>query len=239
MSISIYTTTYNLKLNNNQLYGLRGAMIDYAGKNLDHFHNRKIENGEWKETLNRYPHIQYRTHDDMLQIWALNEGIPQLKSLIKEDKIPNFRLEGQRMHLRIKREKEQLNYQPIFLGRKKQQYRIHSYIPFNKEKLASYQNAKKLSERIKLVEQLILNELVLFTYAINWKLKTSEKIKVELFDFERISKASYQTKNKKNKPEKFWYKTFTLVFSTNVDLPSGISLGRHKSMGYGVLEKII
>jgi hypothetical protein len=144
------------------------------------------------------------------------------------------------MELKVIKEKEQLSIlRPPCSKKKASPIRIHQYIPFNDEKLADFEALTKLTEKIKMLEQLLLNELVLFTYAINWSLSPSQRITTQLLDIEKVGDGAYTTKNQNKQTQKLYYKkVYTLTFETNVDFPDGISLGRHKSVGYGVLQKL-
>jgi hypothetical protein len=238
MTISTLLLTFDLQIPKSKLYAFRGALIDFVGYDKDSFHNKNNEAGQLGKPIIRYPKIQYRALDKHLQIWAINEGIPALKAIIKNDCIHDFSLEGYPMELKVIKEKETLNFLPD-VTKKKHQYRIHQYIPFNDEKFTAFEALNKLTDKIKMLEQLLLNELVLFTYAINWSLSPAQRITTQLLDIEKVGDGAYTTKNQQKQTQKIHYKkVYTLTFETNVDFPDGISLGRHKSVGYGVLQKL-
>ena len=235
IQINTLSVTFDLRIKPQQLYDFRGAMIALAGMDRDLFHNREITNGQWGKPMNRYPLIQYRVNEGRAAIWAMNEGIEALRSVMDRDGIPRFEMYGTETPLRIFEQREQQGFAPK-ISREQQLYRLRHYIPLNEDKYAAYTTAQNYNERISLLEQLILNELVLYTYAAQWPLGSKQKIKVRLYDILHQSDAKYRTKEDGGKDIEKHYKSYDLLFHTNALLPEGIALGRHKSLGYGVMQ---
>lgn len=228
--------TLNLKIKPNQIRNFRAAILELTGIEKDVFHNRKNDSEQWGNPIERYPKIQYRIQDGYAQIWAMNEGAKALKKLIKNHCIKGLNLMDVEQDVAILQHTEVDAPQATF-SKQKKCYIIKKWIPFNDEKYETYKQAANFKERLKLLEQLLLNEIILFSYAAQWTLKSTEKIKVEINDIHTISKAKYTTYNKENnKRIERNYRAYTLSFWCNATLPENIALGRHKSVGYGVVN---
>lgn len=224
--------TFDLRIRPQQIYDFRGAIIHLTGVENDLFHNREVQaDGSIGKPLERYPKIQYRTIDGKATLWGLDEGAAALKQL-SEKQLEDFEMFGVQTPLHIIRQIEVHHFQPEISA--PATYRIRHFIPLNDEKDKEWNTLEIYTEKIKMLEQILLNELVLFSYAVQWEL--SEKLQVQIKDILHQSAARYKTREGKHTINKY-FKSFDIIFRVNALLPDGISLGRHKAYGYGVLTR--
>lgn len=229
--------TFQLKIKPQQIYDFRGAMIDVAGPENDLFHNRVYKNGVWGDPIERYPKIQYRIDNGFATIWAIDEAVKALKKLLKKDGIPTFEMYGVHTPLQSIKEKENNGFEPS-VTTNWQYYTLKHFIPFNPKKYEEYKSKPTYKEKISVLEKIIVDEILLFSYAIHWQIPKTSVVKVELCDILQQSAARLKTKKENGDFFTAYPTSYYLQFRTNALLPTGIALGRHKAYGYGILETI-
>jgi len=228
--------TFDLRIRPQQIYDFRRAIIALAGTGNDLFHNREVlPDGSEGHPLQRYPKIQYRIQDGYASLWAMNEGVDALKALMKpKEGFDQFEMFGIHTPLRIIQKTEDRNFSCEV--NEFQIYRLRHFLPFNTEKYQEYQASELFKDKITLLEQGILNELVLFSYAAGWTLPEKPRLKVQLKDILHLSTGRYKTADDHGRMVFKYSKAFDLLLQINAWLPEDISLGRHKAYGYGVLS---
>lgn len=228
--------TFQLKIKPQQIYDFRGAIIDLAGPENDLFHNREFKNGIWGNPIERYPKIQYRVDDGCASIWAMDEGVKALKKIMRKGMIANFEMYGTETPLQTIKEKENKGFQPA-VTKDWHYYNLKHFIPMNTKKFEEYKSLITYKEKIALIEKIIVDEILLLSYAVtDWNLTKKQWVKVEIIDI--FQKTAARLKTKKNNGDFFTAhpNSYYLQFRTNALLPAGIALGRHKAYGYGILE---
>ena len=229
--------TFQLKIKPQQIYDFRGAIIDLAGPENDLFHNREFKNGVWGNPIERYPKIQYRVNDGCATIWAIDEGVKALKKIMKKGTIASFEMYGAETPLQTIKEKENKGLEPS-ISQDWNHYNLKHFIPFNPKKYEEYQSKQTFKEKISIIEKIIVDEILLFSYAINWNIPKEQRVKVELCDIMQKTAARLKTKTDNGDFFTAHPNSYYLQIRTNAKLPDGIAFGRHKAYGYGVLETI-
>lgn len=231
------SVTFDLKITPQQIYDFRGAIIDFVGLENDLFHNRELlPEGALGNPMQRYPKIQYRFQDGNAALWGINEGAEALKKMLTKN-LNDFEMYGVQTPLRIYQKIEDKNIQTSVGER--YSYRLRHFIPLNEENDKKWQAADSYHDKISLLEQIILNELVLFSYAAQWQLPETPKLSVSIKDILHQSTAHFKTRNEQNRFVNKYAKSFDIIFQTNALLPEGIGLGRHKAYGYGIVSSIV
>lgn len=229
--MNTFSITFDLSITPQQIYDFRGALIDFVGLENDLFHNRELlPDGGLGNPLQRYPKIQYRFQEGKAAIWGINEGAAALKKMLNKN-LNEFEMYGVQTPLRVFQKLEDKNFQPQ-VG-ENHIYRLRHFVPFNDVKDKEWQTKDTYHEKISMLEQIILNELVLFSYATQWQLPEKPRLTVTLKDILHQSTAHFKTRNEQNRFVNKYAKSFDIIFQTNALLPEGIGLGRHKAYGYG------
>lgn len=228
---------FNLSLKPEQIYDFRGALIHLAGAENDIFHNREYANGKWGKPIERYPKIQYRSINGYAAIWAMEEGIEALQKIMKKDGIPHFEMHGVDKPL-LKTDKDTQTFIPE-VDNTWHYYTLQHFIPFNAATYAIYKKQENYTDKIHYLEKKITDEILLFSYAVNdWNIAPEQRVKTEIVDVLNISTALMQTKDNLGRRVKIHPLSFRLAIRINASLPHGISLGRHKAYGYGILNTL-
>ena len=200
----------------------RGAFIDYLRKEFSkevqknlpmHFASNKDEEGA-KTT--GYTQMQYRTYANNLEIIAIGEAEKVVNAWLESvlDK-NNFTINGKPAGLENPRKQTYFWYPK--LG-KHQLYKIQTWVPFGKDNVGD----ESLFDKIIWGNvQRMLTDL---------KIEFQEKIHLHIHEYQRNKKTT--------KGYDVNWITYNVIFSTNINLPQHIGLGRIISLGAGKIRKI-
>lgn len=240
----ISTVSFNLPLKESQIPLFKQAILDIEG--LDHsLYNNKINamEGDGKN-IHRYPLIQYRVFEGNATLWALNEGASQLEADVKSNRLKTFFWRQRPQNFSLVRHFrdhgeicEYAGYESWF------KYKLVNYLPLSNHKNTrtgessydQYEKADSFTEKITILERVIVSHLILFSYAAGWQLSPDQKLKVKICDVVDVSKGYYKKySEEKNK----YFKKYDLIVNINARLPDGIAIGNQVSLGYGVLQSL-
>ncbi|MBL7810593.1 MAG: hypothetical protein JNL57_00100 [Bacteroidetes bacterium] len=189
-----------------------------------------------QKPIEGYAKIQFRWLRGGHHIWTMNEGVDALRMLLGGGPLNNFELNGSVIPELLIEETEYAENHVPESTLHRYEYSIQGFIPFNQEKAKQYQGAEGMLEKVGLIEQILLNELVLFSYAANWNLG-GHILQPKILNIDPRKDFIYTTNDKgSGKKITHYEKQFDVVFSCNCLLPGGIALGRHKSYGAGVTQ---
>ncbi len=234
--------TFSLTLRPQNLYAFRGAFIHLARTSTltdaekELFSNREDDGGIKGQSKERYALVQYRWEQGKAVIWAMNEGAKALKKLANSGLFQKFTIEGDHMPLEVIKESEKSF--GVIQARDTLQYTYlgFHFIPFNNEKDKAYHELGSFAEKVKLLEQILLNEIVLLKYVLQPTSDTA--VEVELIDVIRKSTGHYKTKDKNGDYITLEPQSYFIKFRSNLEIPDGMSIGRHKANGYGVIRPL-
>lgn len=195
----------------------RAAVAAQAGWDTDAFHNHR----EGKDNyLYRYPSIQYRTTRAGAQVVAIGqESADAVKEWLWN--MPNTWRIGRKT---LKVSDTQVNRQvhecrlldtPVF-------YRLNDWVALNQENYRNWQQLPSLESRAKELDRLLGSNIIAFAKAIGWQIPGRFEITVQ--HIRRVRRLSF-----KGTP----VMGFDLTFSTPLQLPPAIGLGRKTAFGFG------
>lgn len=241
----ITTITFNLPLHEHQLPLFKQAILGIEG--LEHsLYNNKIYHEEGDgQNLHRYPPIQYRVFEGLATLWGINEGGRRLEADVSSKILQEFFWQGRPQFFQLVRHFVHTDEKAEYLGEDHfMRYRLNNYLPLSNHVSGSrqtssydeYAAAPDFSSKITILQRIIVSHLLLFSYAVGWKLQADERIKVRIVDLKDISKAFYK---KGHSEKEKCFKKFDLIVDINAKLPNGISLGNQVALGYGVLEAFV
>jgi len=211
--------TLDLPLRDHQLRQFRGAMAELAGWENQHFHNH-IDAGR---TTRQAPLIQYRTVDGRASIFAIGEGVEQVRGLLRKTG-QDFTMGGRSYTLRIRDLHERdlrvcTTPQPV-------KYKINSYLPFNKANFEQWKQTENLADRIALIERNITGHLLGLCQTLGYHVP--DRLQVRISDLQN----SY-TLSCFGVP----HIAFDLSYTVNLQLPDHIAIGKGGSLGFGIQQQ--
>ncbi len=208
--------TFQLPIYPRQISQWRGAFAEMAGWENDLLHNHTAA----EAYRYRYPLVQYRVRDGQAAVFALNDGISAVqKALFAGNWQCNWQGETRRL---VMSQSPQVQQHLLQVGGAPQQYLLHKYLPFNQENYRLWQSLEGLVERVQLLETLLRNHLLAGIWGLGWN--DDEEVVVRIQALRKTQLVSYHGQR---------LMAFDLVFSTNVDLPLGMGLGKAVSHGFG------
>jgi len=238
--IRTQSITFDLAMKPQQIFDFRGAFIDMVRSSKltkqekELFSNREeAPDGSKGKAIERYPLIQYRWAEGKALIWAMNEGVDAIKKLVKSKIFDQFTIQNQHVPLLVTHTSEKELVALRIDEERAHLYLVFHFVPFGQDKEKEYHSMPTYIEKIKVLEQVLLNELVLLTYAVG--MKTDKKITVEIVDIIRKSNARYKTKNSDGSYMVIEPQSYFMKIRSNIVLPEGIAIGRHKAYGYGII----
>lgn len=194
------------------LHGLFNDCVDWQD---DRLHNHTPEGG----TQVRYPLVQYRCHRGHAAVFGLGEGCDLLHKLTTSPLLPeDFRAE-------MNTQNQQTDVQ---LSEKPHTYYIGHFLPLNSDNYQQWKHSDGLIERTRLVERVLVGHLLDFCMAVGYPVP-DRGLRVTLKKMDIRPSVLF-------KEMKFL--CFDLTFEANLVLPDYIGLGKGKSKGYGILNRI-
>lgn len=218
--IRLLKVTFNSLIKSYEIPAFRGAIAKKAGKDSVLFHNHYGEKG-----FNYgYPLIQYKTIAQKPVIMCLEEGVDEIHHFF-ENKIWDIQVSGRNLDMSI--DDLRLNSFTMQVWDKKWKYSIRNWIALNQHNYQKYQSLENEQEQIKMLEKLLLGNILSFAKGIGWFV--DKEITVEIDEIHNISPVKLKNNNLIG---------FSLTFRTNVFLPNFIGLGKGVSHGYGIVKEV-
>ncbi len=81
-----------------------------------------------------------------------------------------------------------------------------------------------MTDKVKALEQILVNNIIEFAQACNWRISTNRSLHVRLHEIHSVKKVNLYG------DQVF---AFDITYAANVNLPDHLGLGRGKSLGYG------
>lgn len=203
-----------------EINAFRGAVIKKVGRDSILYHNHIEETFRFS-----YPLIQYKRINGYAAILSLGEGIEELPKLFTNPDL-KITLNGREMELKIK--KLRLNQYNLNVYDTYFYYRILNWIGLNEKNYRQYLEIEEATERIKLLERILVANILSFAKGIDWFIEEGKKVEVKILKIEKERMKKYKNLSKL---------MFDFEIKTNVFLPPHIGLGKAPSVGYGVVYK--
>lgn len=216
MRTNVLTIRFNNEIQPFEVNLFRGAVINSLDNKLLLFHDHDGDKYRYG-----YPLIQYKRIKGCAAIFSLSEGAEEIGEFFSSG---NFTLQlGNRTI-----EAKIANISPLLFNiqewDKSFRYRISRWIPFNGDNYAKYQNIEGLADRITFLEKILTGNILSMAKGLNIWLKNQVTCKIM-----KISEPFLVT------VKSVKMVCFNAEFETNVSLPDYIGLGKHVSIGYGIV----
>lgn len=106
-------------------------------------------------------------------------------------------------------------------------YRLHNWLPLNSDNYKQYQEKESMVERIQILERVLVGNVLSFLKGVGIFLE--KRLEISLTDIKGQRAVEY--KNVK-------LIAFDIEFKANITFPQYIGIGKHASVGFGVLTKV-
>jgi hypothetical protein len=216
-SVRTLVVRFDLPLRPFEISAFRGAIIEKVGREHILFNHHISDN----KFLYRYPLIQYKSINRQPTILCLGEGVDEIHKLFNKSHW-DIDLNGRKAVLTI----DEMRFGNATLNVLDNvfNYQLHNWLALSEKNFQRYKNLNNEIEQIEMLEKILVGNILSFAKGMEWEI--TEQIKVRIQNIR---------KNKNLKYKSTHLLAFTIDFSTNVDLPQYIGLGKGVSRGYGVL----
>lgn len=198
----------------------RGAVIASLEKKDILFHNHDEDKLRYS-----YPLIQYKRIHGKAAVMGIGKGIESVSQLLAVGDY-SCQIGNENVDMRIESVNAYDN--DIVLTEKiDNRYRLHNWLPLNSENYKQYQETESIVERIQILERVLAGNILSFLKGVGIFLE--ERLEVSLTDIKGQRAIEYK---------KVKLIAFDIEFKANITFPQYISIGKHASVGCGVLTKV-
>ncbi len=216
--IRTLTVFYDTEIGYKEIPLFRGAVLKSLGDNANVLYHNHTGNDTFRYS---YPLIQYKRLNGKAAITCVEEGIELVGQLLFE--LPISILIGTREQKfcveKILTKEVSFSMQDECIS-----YRLHRWLPLNSKNYSLYQNTECLVERIKILERVLIGNILSFLKGVGIHLE--EQVELHIINITDQRSATY--KNVK-------LMAFDIEFKANLCLPQYIGIGKNASVGCGVL----
>lgn len=196
----------------------RGAVVSSMENSNVLFHNHNEEGLRYS-----YPLIQYKRIRKKAAIVCFGEGVDVISDFFTQCNL-QLRISDNVIELitdDIKAERTliQLWENPIA-------YRLRNWLPLNKENYTTFVNTDGLIEKAQLLENILNGNILSAMKGLN--ISIQGKIQSVISEISTPKMVKYKGVK---------LMSFDISFTSNISLPQYLGLGKHSSVGFGILTK--
>lgn len=219
--IPLLTIFFTTKLSDHEVPLFRGSILNImkeCPENL-YYHNHREDNFRYA-----YPLVQYKATNRQAMIICIGESMENCGHLFRA--LPCAASLG---HRDVVLEASRII--PVYFSLEASEtplfYQVRRWLPFNTENHRRYQSLERLSERIDFLEHILIGNLLSLAKGLD--IHIDFPLQCHILDL----KATEMQKSKG-----VYMIAFTLTFQCNLSLPDYLGIGKHSSIGYGILTRI-
>lgn len=217
--ITVLTIGFGLRIPARLLYLFRGAIIHLLEHDDVLFHNHADEGYRYS-----YPLIQYRQLDGRAALVCIGDGIDAAM-----DCLPDFPCQVNIGTRRTQLDVDSVVEQKVLvqLDELPRLYSLRGWLPLNEKNYVEYQRLSGIYEKCAFLESILIGNILSFGKGVGVNFEGELKCTIEdIFDmrFEIYKRVGMQA--------------FDLTFSSNVNLPDDIGLGKGVSLGFGTIRRL-
>jgi hypothetical protein len=197
----------------------RGAVVEKVGTQHSLFHNHLGE----EAFRYQYPLIQYKRVARRPMLLCLDDGTEEIQHFFQQ-KDWTLRIGEREVDMKIDRlDLKQLTMQ---VWDRPFRYEISHWMALNQHTYPAYQQLTGLADRVDFLERILIGNILSFAKGIGWHVDREIDVRITDLMDTRLMSVKGQKKM-----------AFTLQFQSNVFLPDYIGLGKHVSIGYGIVKQ--
>jgi len=202
-----------------EIPAFRGAINDIVGRdNTVLFHNHTEDSVRLS-----YPLIQYKRINRKAAIVCIGEGTEEIGKLFAAC---NFDIQLGNKPMTLEVEQIKVTHTPMHVEEELLDYNLRKWLPLNQENFEKFKQFDRLVDRYAFLEQILIGNIISFAKGLEFSIEEEIVVKIKEVSNER----RYAFKNVK-------MQGFDIVFSTNVNLPDFIGIGKGVSVGFGTVTR--
>ncbi|GAB6975108.1 CRISPR-associated endonuclease Cas6 [Prevotella falsenii] len=212
------TIIFDMPLRHSELSQFRGAIVAAIPSSNILFHNH---NGT---TLRyAYPLIQYKRIEGKAAIVCIGEGVEAISEFLTRADF-NIMLGTRKVALRI----ERIDAEEVDIGEALPPitYCLNNWLALNENNYRKFQAIDSIAERIQMLERILAGNILSMLKGLN--IRIDFRLQPIITDYTANRTAIYKGVR---------LTSLNITFKANILLPEYIGLGKHSSMGTGVLTK--
>ena len=220
MDTQLLTIQFSNEIHFKDIPLLRGGFIQMMEREAGNvnllFHNHVKDGFRWS-----YPLVQYKEIDGKAAVVCIGEGIEAIKEFFSTTN-RMWSLHGKEQVLQI--QDVRMSSFDLETVTEPVRCRIRHWIPLNSANYNKYIQTESLAERIGLLENILSANILSMAKGLGKRIESKVACSItDLSEPELIESKSVKMM------------TFDAGFKTNVPLPQYIGLGKHASIGYGMI----
>lgn len=221
MKIDIVSAKFQNSLALSKTSVFRGCVLNELGNDCSElFHNHQGDDGFRQQ----YPLIQYKSIDNKATILFIGKGVVEVGKILS--------ICGRSAHIGRRTESLVLNgltpfqYEVTF-SRTPIKYRIKAWLPLNETNVKIYQSEPLLVPRLTMLEDILVANILSMSKGLG--VYIDQRVECGI-----CSISSPYTIECKQVP----MVAFDVDFLCNMSLPDDIGLGKHVSLGFGLIKRM-
>ena len=205
-------------LTRDKISKFRGAIIASMDNSNVLFHNHEESGLRYS-----YPLIQYKVLDNKAAIVCVGEGTEVISNFFTNSNL-NINIGDEPVSVELEDIKAERTLVQIW--REPIMYRLLSWVPFNADNYKKYLQLTGIVEQTQMLEKILVGNILSFLKGVN--IRIEDRLECHLRYVSEPRMISF--KNVK-------LTSFNVDFSSNISLPTYIGLGKHPSVGFGMLVR--
>lgn len=206
-------------LKQSELSMFRGAIISAVPSHNILFHNHSGERLRYA-----YPLIQYKCIAGKAAIVCIGKGVEAIEELISE---ANFSVKLGKRNVTLRIDKIEAEVIDIQQSLSPISYRLQGWLPLNEGNYEQFMSTDGMVERIHILERILTGNVLSLLKGLN--IFVDFQVQIVITDYVTKKPVIYK---------KVKFISVDLSFIANISLPEYIGIGKHSSIGAGILTRI-
>ena len=211
------TIQFDTQLVENEIQRFRGAIIKLLPQKEVLFHNHINDGYRYA-----YPLIQYKRLNNKAALFCIGEGVENIGVFFASNNF-NVRIGNKRHCLQI----EEVNAKQVDIACDTEQiysYQLTNWLPLNEENYSLFTQTSDTEERLKMLQRILTGNILSMLKGLG--IRMEQRVEVHITHLEERPFVLF-------KGVKLY--CANISFDSNVLLPQHVGLGKHASVGFGVL----
>ncbi len=218
-AVRLVTVLFKNRISFEEIPFFRGCMIRMSGNN-DLYHNHNDLGFNYV-----YPLIQYKSIKGCAAIVGINKGGEAVEQLIDLNKQLVCQLGNRKVEMEVATVRSEKVF--VTCDENMQTYALQGWLPLNSMNYREYQCLESLSERVNMLEKILVGNVLSFAKGVDVFLDS--RVICKILELKNTGIVFYKDVG---------LMSFSVVFRINVVLPDFIGLGKAVSINNGVITRI-